>query len=48
MPAVGIEMTAKYCFEVANEFVKNMTDERCKVVKVEVWEHDLNSAIYTE
>jgi 6-pyruvoyltetrahydropterin/6-carboxytetrahydropterin synthase len=48
MPAVGIEMTAKYCFQMANEFVQNMTDGRCKVTKVEVWEHDLNSAIYTE
>jgi 6-pyruvoyltetrahydropterin/6-carboxytetrahydropterin synthase len=48
MPAVGIEMTAKYCFTVANEFVKNMTDGRCKVAKVEVWEHDANSAIYEE
>jgi 6-pyruvoyltetrahydropterin/6-carboxytetrahydropterin synthase len=48
MPAVGIEMTAKYCFKVANKFVQNMTQGRCKVTKVEVWEHDLNSAIYTE
>lgn len=48
MPAVGIEMTAKYCFKVANEFVRNMTDERCNVIKVEVWEHELNSAVYTE
>ena len=48
MPAVGIEKTAEYCFKVANEFVQNMTDGRCKVIKVEVWEHELNSAIYKE
>jgi 6-pyruvoyltetrahydropterin/6-carboxytetrahydropterin synthase len=48
MSAVGIEKTAEYCFNVANEFVKNMTDGRCKVVKVEVWEHDANSAIYAK
>jgi 6-pyruvoyltetrahydropterin/6-carboxytetrahydropterin synthase len=48
MEEVGIELTAKYCFKVANEFVQNMTEGRCKVTKVEVWEHDLNSAIYTE
>jgi 6-pyruvoyltetrahydropterin/6-carboxytetrahydropterin synthase len=48
MEEVGIELTAEYCFKVANEFVQNMTQGRCKVIKVEVWEHDLNSAIYTE
>ena len=33
MSAVGIEKTAEYCFNVADEFVTNMTDERCKVVR---------------
>lgn len=48
MPHVGIELTAEYCFKKANAFVKNQTNNRCKVIKVEVWEHELNSAIYTE
>jgi 6-pyruvoyltetrahydropterin/6-carboxytetrahydropterin synthase len=48
MDGVGIEKTAEYCFKVANEYVQNMTDSRCKVLKVEVWEHELNSAIYSE
>lgn len=48
MPAVGIEMTAKFCFEAAKEFLeKNVeTKGRCKVSKVEVWEHEQNSATY--
>jgi len=48
MPDVGIEKTAEWCFKKANEYIKNQTDERCKVAKVEVWEHDANSATYTE
>ena len=48
MPHVGIEMTAEYCFKVASEHIKKLTEGRCKVVKVEVWEHDQNSAVYQE
>jgi 6-pyruvoyltetrahydropterin/6-carboxytetrahydropterin synthase len=48
VPSVGIEKTAEWCFNKSNEYVKNQTNNRCKVVKVEVWEHDANSAIYTE
>jgi 6-pyruvoyltetrahydropterin/6-carboxytetrahydropterin synthase len=48
MEEVGIEMTAKFCFDLANEHVREITNNRCKVVKVEVWEHGANSAIYTE
>jgi 6-pyruvoyltetrahydropterin/6-carboxytetrahydropterin synthase len=48
MSAVGIEKTAEYCFQVANTYIQKLTEARCKVTKVEVWEHDLNSAIYTE
>jgi len=44
---VGIEMFAKYCADKANEFVSNLTNNRCWVKKVEVWEHEQNSAIYT-
>jgi 6-pyruvoyltetrahydropterin/6-carboxytetrahydropterin synthase len=48
MDGVGVEKTAEFCFKIADDFVRNMTDNRCKVVKVEVWEHDQNSAIYAE
>ena len=48
MPEVGIELTAEFCFKLANKHVKELTKDRCKVIKVEVWEHDANSAIYTE
>ncbi len=44
---VGIEMFAKKCFDIGNIFVKAATDDRCEVEKVEVWEHDKNSATYT-
>jgi len=43
---VGIERTAEFCFNIANEHIKQLTDGRCWVEKVEVWEHELNSASY--
>ena len=48
MPAVGIEKTAEWCFNAAKEFLENTqeTKGRCKITKVEVWEHEQNSAIY--
>lgn len=42
---VGIERTAELCFEVADSHVRGITNNRCWVSKVEVWEHDKNSAI---
>jgi len=48
MPGAGIELTAKFCFNVANKHVTQMTNDRCRVTKVEVWEHDANSAICTK
>lgn len=42
---VGIERTAEYCFEIADSHVRGITNNRCWVSKVEVWEHDKNSAI---
>ena len=44
---VGIERTAEWCFNTANAFCQNLTNGRCWVEKVEVWEHDKNSAIVT-
>ncbi len=42
---VGIERTAEYCFDVADAHVRGITNNRCWVERVEVWEHDKNSAI---
>jgi len=43
---VGIEKFAEYCLNAANIFVKRLTQERCWCEKVEVWEHEGNSAVY--
>jgi len=45
---VGIEKTAEWCFNTANKYIKETTNGRCWVEKVEVWEHDKNSAIVKE
>jgi len=45
---VGIEKTAEWCFNTANEYCLNITNGRCWVEKVEVWEHEKNSAIVTK
>jgi 6-pyruvoyltetrahydropterin/6-carboxytetrahydropterin synthase len=42
---VGIERTAEWCFDVADSHVRGITKNRCWVDRVEVWEHDKNSAI---
>jgi len=41
----GIERTAEWCFEAADNYIRSITNNRCWVEKVEVWEHDKNSAI---
>ncbi len=46
---VGIEAFAKLCFVVVNEYLyedKDMVKREVRCVKVEVFEHDLNSAIF--
>ena len=48
MDGVGIEKFSEYCFNTANNFIKESTEGRCWVDKVEVFEHENNSAIYTE
>jgi len=42
----GIERTAEWCFEAADALVRQKTAGRCWCTKVEVWEHEQNSAIY--
>ena len=46
MDGVGIEKFAEWCHDAADNFVGVMTKMRCRCVKVEVFEHDNNSAIY--
>jgi 6-pyruvoyltetrahydropterin/6-carboxytetrahydropterin synthase len=44
---VGIERAAEYCFKTASEFIKDKYGERVWVERVEVFEHEDNSAIYS-
>ena len=44
---VGIERTAEVVFNVAQEFITSITQGRCWVEKVEVFEHEDNSATYS-
>ena len=44
---VGIERVAEVVYERANDFVRHHTNDRCWVDKVEVFEHEDNSATYT-
>jgi 6-pyruvoyltetrahydropterin/6-carboxytetrahydropterin synthase len=46
IPAVGAEQFAKYVFEKLDDFVRQETEGRVKVVKVEFMEHAKNTAIY--
>jgi len=48
LPAVGAERFAEYLFTKINEFVINETHYRVRVKKVEVFEHERNSASYEE
>ena len=44
---VGIEKTAEWCLNTADTFIREQTGGRCWVEKVEVWEHEKNSALVT-
>jgi 6-pyruvoyltetrahydropterin/6-carboxytetrahydropterin synthase len=46
MDAVGCEQFAKYLFETINDFLVVETNSRVKAIKVEVYEHERNSASY--
>jgi 6-pyruvoyltetrahydropterin/6-carboxytetrahydropterin synthase len=43
----GIERIAEWCYKAANNHVIILTEGRCVCSKVEVWEHENNSAICT-
>ena len=42
----GIERISEWCFNAAQSFITETTSGRCWCTKVEVWEHQGNSAIY--
>jgi len=48
LPAVGCERFAEFLFEKINTFLKEETNGRVRATKVEVYEHEKNSASYGE
>lgn len=44
---VGIERAAEFCYKTASDFLKEKYGDRCWVNKVEVFEHQDNSATYS-
>ena len=46
MDGVGIEKFAEWCHTTANDHVNELTSGRCRCSKVEVFEHENNSAIF--
>jgi 6-pyruvoyltetrahydropterin/6-carboxytetrahydropterin synthase len=48
LPATGCERFAEYLHTTINNFLKKETDGRVRAVKVEVYEHERNSASYGE
>lgn len=45
---VGVERVAETVFNIANEYIKALTSGRCWVEQVEVFEHEENSAKYSD
>ena len=43
----GVERVAEWCYDTADFFIKAATNDRCWVEKVEVFEHEDNSAVFT-
>ena len=48
LPATGCERFAEFLFEIINAFLEEETNGRVKAAKVEVYEHERNSASYGE
>jgi 6-pyruvoyltetrahydropterin/6-carboxytetrahydropterin synthase len=48
LPATGCERFAEYLFKIINTFLKEETEGRVKATKVEIYEHEKNSATYKE
>ena len=43
----GIEASCKFVFDHVSPLIDEKTDGRVKLVQVEIWEHERNSAVYT-
>ena len=48
MEGVGIEKFAEFCHHAADNFAGVLTKMRCRCVRVEVFEHENNSAVYEQ
>jgi len=48
VPATGCERFAEYLYTKINDFLKLETEGRVRATKVEVYEHERNSASYSE
>jgi len=48
LPATGCERFAQYLYNIINTFLDEETEGRVKATKVEVYEHEKNSASYGE
>ena len=46
LPATGCEKFAEHLYNIINEFLKEETEGRVKAIKIEVYEHERNSASY--
>jgi hypothetical protein len=42
----GIEASCKFVYDYVDDWAKKQSNNRVKVSKVEIWEHENNSAIY--
>lgn len=42
----GIEQSCKFVYDKVNPMIMGMTHDRCWVSKVQIWEHENNSAIF--
>ncbi len=43
----GIEASCKFVYDHVQPLIDQKTDGRVKLTKVEIWEHERNSAVYT-
>ncbi len=48
MEATGCERFAEYLYKTINDFLREETEGRVRATKVEVYEHERNSASYGE
>ena len=44
----GIERIAEWCYDAVNKYLRETQGVRCNCIKVEVFEHQDNSAIYEQ